>query len=129
MASSGTIVARVYTSRAEIPIPGATVAVTQKSKNGRHTLLAIRISDESGNTSPIIIPTPDRSEGLAPGGETPYALCDLWIEASGFELLRVEEIQIFPGTETVQELELIPLPEYTPSQSRTEVVSITPQDL
>ena len=31
MASIGTIVTRVYTSRAQLPVPGATVAVTQIS--------------------------------------------------------------------------------------------------
>ena len=35
MESSGTLITRVYTSRAQIPVPGATVAVTQKSENGQ----------------------------------------------------------------------------------------------
>ena len=48
MASIGTIMLRVYTSRAQLPVPGATVAVTQKSGGGRHTLLAVRTTDENG---------------------------------------------------------------------------------
>ena len=35
LASIGTIMLRVYTSRAQLPVPGATVAVTQKSGGGR----------------------------------------------------------------------------------------------
>ena len=47
MASIGTIMLRIYTSRAQLPVPGATVAVTQKSGGGRHTLLAVRTTDEN----------------------------------------------------------------------------------
>ena len=56
MASIGTIMLRVYTSRAQLPVPGASVAVTQKSGGGRHTLLAVPTTDENGRTcrcSPI----------------------------------------------------------------------------
>ena len=50
MASIGTIVTRVYTSRAQLPVPGATVAVTQRAGGGRHTPLALRVTDENGRT-------------------------------------------------------------------------------
>ncbi len=129
MESTGTLVTRVFTSRAQIPIPGATVAVTQKGADGRHVLLAVRVSDESGLTAPVTIPTPAPGEGLSPGGPVPYALCDLWVESPGFELLRAEDVQIFPNTETFQALALIPLPEQSPLQSRAEVVQNSPQDL
>ena len=129
MDSTGTLIARVYASRAQIPIPGATVAVTRKGENGRHILMAVRVSDESGNTAPITIQTPSAGQSTAPGGTEPFVLCDLWAEAPGFELLHAEGIQIFPGTVTVQNLELIPLPEQAPLRSRAEVVQISPQDL
>ena len=53
LASIGTIMLRVYTSRAQLPVPGATVAVTQKSGGGRHTLLAVRTTDENGRIAPV----------------------------------------------------------------------------
>ena len=93
MASIGTIVTRVYTSRAQLPVPGATVAVTQRAGGGRHTLLALRVT------------------------------------VPGYEMLLVENVQVFPNTETLQELELIPLPEQTSSSTRGEIVDIPPQDL
>ena len=95
MASIGTIVTRVYTSRAQLPVPGATVAVTQR----------------------------------AGGGRSPFAVCDIWVEVPGYEMLLVENVQVFPNTETLQELELIPLPEQTSSSTRGEIVDIPPQDL
>ena len=41
----------------------------------------------------------------------------------------VANVQVFPNTETLQELELIPLPEQTSSSTRGEIVDIPPQDL
>ena len=120
MASIGTIVTRVYTSRAQLPVPGATVAVTQRAGGGRHTLLALRVTDENGRTAPIRVATPEPSASESPGTESPFA---------GYEMLLVENVQVFPNTETLQELELIPLPEQTSSSTRGEIVDIPPQDL
>ena len=129
MESSGTILAQVYTSRAQIPIAGATVAVTQKGADGRQRLVAIRISDESGRIEPITVSTPSHDAGLFPGGQTPFTLCNIWVQSPGFVLLVTEDVQVFPDTETVQALELIPLPEQSPLRSRTEVLRNTPQNL
>ena len=129
MASTGTIIVQVHTSRAQVPIPGATVAITQKGAGGRHKLLAVRDTDQNGRTEPIVIPTPDIDASFFPGGQVPFSLCDVWGQASGFEVQLIEDVQIFPGTETIQNLELIPLPEQTPPRSRAEVVQIPPQDL
>ena len=129
MASTGTLTTRIYTSRAQIPVPGATLAVTQMGPNGRHTLLAVRVADESGRTAPIEIQTPDTSAGLSPGGVTPFALVDLWIDAAGFELMRVNDVQVFPGSITVQNVDLIPLVEHGSPATRTEAVQVTPQNL
>ena len=120
---------RVYTSRAQIPVQGATVAMTQKTSGGRHTLLAVRVSDENGKTSPVRVNTPDLDASFYPGGEVPFAQVDLWVESPGYEMLIVQDVQVFPDTETVQDLELIPLPEQVAPTTRTEVVQITPQDL
>ena len=121
MASIGTIVTRVYTSRAQLPVPGATVAVTQRAGGGRHTLLALRVT--------IRVATPEPSASESPGTESPFAVCDIWVEVPGYEMLLVENVQVFPNTETLQELELIPLPEQTSSSTRGEIVDIPPQDL
>ena len=129
MESSGTLITRVYTSRAQIPIQGATVAVTQKSAGSRHNLLATRVTDSSGKTSPIQVSTPGSGASQSPGAAAPFALVDLWAAAPGYEVLTVQDIQVFPGTETIQALELIPLPEMAVPGSRGENISTTPQNL
>lgn len=129
MASIGTIVTRVYTSKAQVPIQGATVAITQKSTDGRSTLLAIRISDENGRTLPVRVRTPDPAESESPGNVVGFASCDIWTEAPGYEMSLIENVQVFPDTETLQELELIPLPEQADPNTTMDRVDVPPQDL
>lgn len=129
MASTGTILTRVFTSRAQIPVAGATVAFTQRGTEGHHTLLALRVTDTNGRTEPVSVPTPDPSASESPGTVTPFAVCDIWVEAPGYELLVVENVQIFPGTQTLQELELIPLPEQSTNLLPEDPVNVPPQTL
>ena len=129
MASIGTIVTRVYTSRAQLPVPGATVAVTQRAGGGRHTLLALRVTDENGRTAPIRVATPEPAASESPGTESPFAVCDIWVEHTGYRMLHVEGVQIFPGVETRQDAELLPLPEHPAAGDMTTVVDVTPQPL
>lgn len=129
MESFGTILTRVYTSRAQIPVQGATVAFTQRGQEGRHVLLAVRITDANGRTSPVRAATPSASASESPGTADPFAVCDIWAESPGYELLVVENVQIFPNTQTLQELELIPLPEHTDALLPESPVNIPPQNL
>ena len=129
MSQIGTLMLRVYTSRAQLPVPGATVAVTRKAAGGRHDLLAVRITDENGRIAPVEVDTPDQAASASPGTPSPFSVCDVWVEAQGYELLFLENVQLFPGTETLQEAELIPLPEQVPLSARVESVNVTPQEL
>ena len=56
MEAQGTISIRAFTSRAQIPIPGAAAAVTRPAGQGRHQLVALRITDENGLTEPVPLP-------------------------------------------------------------------------
>ena len=129
MSPIGTIVLRVYAARAQLPVAGATVAVTRKAAGGRHTLLAVRITDENGRTAPVEVDTPAPAASESPGTSSPFALCDVWVEHPGYEVLYLEDMQVFPNTETLQEAELLPLPEQASPGSAGESVVVTPQEL
>ena len=100
LASIGTIVTRVYTSWP--PRCRVTVAVTQRAGGGRHTLLALRVTDENGRTAPIRVATPEPSASESPGTESPFAVCDIWVEVPGHEMLLRRMSRSFPNTETLQ---------------------------
>ena len=129
METQGTITIRAFTSRAQIPIQGATAAVTRSTGQGRQQLLALRVTDENGLTEPVILPAPSLSQSDHPGGTHPFTVCDVWVEHAGYRMLHVEGVQIFPGVETRQNAELLPLPEDPKLGNMTTVVDVTPQPL
>lgn len=129
METQGTISIRAFTSRAQIPIQGATAAVTRPTGQGRHQLVALRVTDENGLTQPVALPAPALSQSDHPGGERPFSVCDIWVEHTGYRMLHVEGVQIFPGVETRQDAELLPLPEHPTAGDMTTVVDVTPQPL
>lgn len=114
MQATGTLSVRVYTSQAQIPLEGATVVVAAPGEEGRLKLLSIQNTDSSGMIRPVVIDTPVLGESTSPNGlpgdGAPFALCDIWAEQPGYAMLQVSGVQIFPGVETVQDMELVPLP-------------------
>lgn len=114
MQATGTLSVRVFTSQAQIPLEGATVVVAAPGEEGKWKLLSIQNTDSSGKIRTIVIDAPALGESTSPGGlpgpGAPFAQCNVWAEQPGYAMLQVENVQIFPGVETVQDMELIPLP-------------------
>ena len=130
MTQTGTLTVRVFTSRAQLPVEGATVAVTQRGRGGRHRVLSVQQTDRDGATRPIVIPTPTVRESTVPnGGAVPYARCDVWVEHEGYELALIENVQIFPGEVSLQQVELEPLVRGEGWTQQTQVRPIPPQSL
>jgi len=129
MDGSGRLHVRVYTSQAQIPVAGATVAVTGAGKSGKRRLFSIQKTDQSGEIKRILVDTPDKEGSITPGTERPYTVVDVWAEHPGFAALVVEGVQIFPGIDTVQDMELIPLEEGRSSLNTTQVRLIPEQTL
>ncbi len=132
MVSEGTLTVRVYTSRAQIPVQGATVVVTRKGKAGKRELISVQATDSSGLVRTIRIPTPPAGESTSPegaNGTNPFALCAVWAEHPGFAMLQVDGVQIFSGVETMQDMELIPLGEGETSLGELDERTIPAQDL
>ena len=112
MSDSGTLIVRVYTSAAKIPVEGATVVVTARGEGGKERLVSVQITDRSGLIRPVSVAAPAPSESTSPnGGARPYAVLGVWAEHPGFAMLRVEGVQVFSGQVTEQGMELLPLGE------------------
>ena len=127
MPSTGTIITRTFTSRGQLPLENVTISILRHSGNALPQLINVQISDRSGNTLPVTLPTPDLVNSQSPNGPTPYALFDIWAELPGYQLLVIQNIQVFPGISSIQNLPLVPLPD---AGSRPSLeVNIPPQDL
>ena len=126
MASTGYLQAHIYTSNAQLPLSNVAVVVT--SPDG--TAIAMRITDRSGLIDPIEIPVPPLEESQEPGAEErPYTQVNLIVELPGFERIEAENLQIFAGTTTYQNLEMIPLSTEPFGQNRTIHYITPPQNL
>lgn len=133
MQATGTLSVRVYTSQAQIPLEGATVVVAAPGEEDKWKLLSIQNTNSSGVIQRVRIGAPAAGESTSPGGlpgdGAPCALCSVWAEQPGYVMLQVENVQIFPGVETVQDMELIPLPQGLCSLQQRDERNITAQDL
>lgn len=126
LASTGYLQAHIYTSNAQLPLSNVAVVVT--SPDG--TAIAMRITDRSGLIAPIEIPVPPREESREPGSEErPYTQVNLIVELPGFERIEAENLQIFAGTTTYQNLEMIPLSSEPFGQNQTIHYITPPQNL
>lgn len=128
MAETGYLTVRTYASRAQLPIEGAVVTLTQPTAQGSK-LIASRITDENGQISVIPIPTPNRTESLSPGAAKPFATVELTVDHPSYDRVLIENLQIFSDIVTQQNIALLPRSDLPEAYNLTEVVDITAQPL
>ncbi|MBE6973444.1 MAG: spore cortex-lytic protein [Ruminococcaceae bacterium] len=131
MRQSGTLGVRVFASRAQLPVEGAAVVITQKGRNGKYRVLSLQETDRNGSIVPVTVPTPDTAQSTSPNSNLtqPFARCDIWVEHGGYEVMAIEDVQVFPGQMSLQEVELNPLVRGEAWTERTEVRPIPAQTL
>lgn len=129
MTETGSLQVRVVTSRAQIPLEGATVLFTRRGEDGKHALISIQRADESGNVENVILAAPDPEESTEPGSDAPFSHVDVWVEHPGYEIIRVEGAQIFPDQASVLQIALDPAVAGLAWTQDGSVRVITPQDL
>lgn len=128
MAQNGTLLVRAFVSNAQLPVPGATVIVSKPEPNERQRLLSIQLTNENGVAGPITLEAPDTAGSLNPGNNgSSFYDYTLLVEHPGYQLAVFEELQIFPGVETVQDIPLIPLS--ANGRNESDTVTVTPQPL
>lgn len=126
MSAIGYIRIAAYTSRARIPLED--VAVTVVDDTGR--LLGLRLTDSSGQTTPIRLEVPDLANSQSPDTGLPaFTTVNLYARAEGYEQVLSRGIQVFADTVTTQELPMIPLSEYPQEFNQAEVFDTPPQNL
>ena len=126
----GSVVARVYTSDAKIPVQGATVIFTKIAEDGQRELLAVRLTNYDGYTDPIFVDAPPLSDSRNYSPDAiAYNIINITAEENNYGRILVRNAQVFPDTETVQEFMLIPSPMLPEQFGQTEVFVIPPQNL
>lgn len=126
MQATGYIQVRAFASEAQLPLKDTAIVVT--ATDG--TAIAMRLTDRSGKITPIPIPVPERSESQFPDpAERPFSVVNLYARKAGYEQIEAENLQVFAGVTTLQELEMVPLSELPDYFGQTEVFDTPPQNL
>lgn len=91
----------------------------------------MRLTNRSGSFDvPVEITVPDLSAGQTPNtGVVPFATVNLYARAENYEAIEAMNVQVFPNTVTVQDLELIPLSELPGVWNKAEIFNTTAQNL
>jgi hypothetical protein len=102
------------------------VAITDPNGNP----IALRLTDRSGFIDPIPITVPDRSASQSPdSGIIPYTNINVYARLENYEQIEAENVQVFAGIVTTQDLPMIPLSELPDSWNKAEIFRTTPQNL
>ncbi len=127
MPSTGYIQVHAYTSYAQIPLKDVAVTITDQSGSA----IAFRLTNRSGLfDEPLPVSVPDLAASQSPNtGIIPFTSVNLFARIENFEEIHVEQVQVFPDTVTVQNLEFIPLSELPQQWIKGETFQIPPQNL
>ncbi|MDE6841323.1 MAG: spore cortex-lytic protein [Oscillospiraceae bacterium] len=129
MPQTGSLVVRAFTSQAQLPVSGATVIISSPGEGDRRKVYSIQTTDESGGTKPIQLEAPDHALSMSPGQAAPFSDYSLVVEHPDYYLATFEQLQVFPGVETVQNVPLVPLPQPAGGDINAAPVIVTPQPL
>ena len=127
MPGLGYIQIHAYTSDARIPLEGVAVTITDVTGSA----IAMRLTNRSGTLdTPVEITVPDLSASQSPNtGVLPFTNVNLYARLENFETIEIENLQVFAGTLTVQDLAMIPLSELPESYNQVEIFNTPPQNL
>lgn len=127
IAETGYIQVHAFVSNARIPLQNLPVAITDTSGNA----IALRLTNRSGTfDKPVAISVPDLSASQSPDtGVIPYSAVNLYARYENFEEIFIENLQVFAGIITDQDLEMIPLSEFPESWNTSETFDTSTQNL
>lgn len=96
--------------------------------NGR--AIAMRLTDRSGRIEPVPISVPDLAASQTPDtGIIPFTSVNIYARLENFEQIEAENVQVFAGTVTDQNLEMIPLSEFPKNWTKAEIFRTPAQNL
>ncbi len=97
-----------FTGNEAEPLPGAQVVVTRTSGD-TELLYANTVTDRSGLSPVIPLPSVDPSLTLQPGNAEPYIAYNVQVSALGFSPVLFENVPVYGGNGVTQPAALVPL--------------------
>jgi hypothetical protein len=107
---NGTLVVRAFTAGGALPVAGTVVRIYGSDEENRFVEYSV-LTDIDGVTESIALPAPNASLSQAPNPVSPsYAQYNIEVSADGFYTKRIFNVAVFDSEETVQPINMIPIP-------------------
>ena len=120
--------ASAFTSGRILPVEGVEIYISKIDDTGE-TLLYSLLTDENGNTPIVELDAPDVELSKKPGNVKPFSVYNVRAIKVGFFRTLIKDVQVFSGRTTVQNIDMIPLPENTTGIDTINTFIVLPQNL
>lgn len=110
---------RISTAQGAIPLQNAQVTVKDPKERGGG-LVALLVSDRSGLTPIVSLPTVPRALSETPGTPHPFYTYLIDVSKEGYYTQYYQNVPVFDGISAVQSVEMIPLPQNGFENGNTE---------
>ncbi|MGI6201158.1 MAG: hypothetical protein ACOYJA_10340 [Christensenellales bacterium] len=110
------------------PVEGVTGLITRNIPGSEDpVLLYSLVTDRSGKTQVVPVPAPPASLSTNPDNAHPYATYDVHFLKPGYNVLRVQDAQVFAGITSLITVEMIPASDPSVPQP-TIITTVVPPD-
>ncbi len=125
--SSGYIKVHAFAAAQALPVKNATVTFTETNGD----VIAERTTNLNGQTTLVEIETPDKNLSQSPqeNGTQVFSVINIKVTAPMYQTMIFEEVQVFSGEVSIQNVFLIPLPEYDAPNNQPQTFTVVPQTL
>lgn len=107
--AEGQLTFSVISTLGLLPVENATITITADNVPGN--VIASLVTDESGQTETITLPTPPFALSQAPSEIQPYASYNVLVTAPGYEDVRIEGTEMFSDVTALQQVRMNPVEE------------------
>lgn len=104
----GYIIFRVSTARGAIPLEGAEITI-RNDETGNFETIATVVTDNSGQSERIALPTQAKELSEVPGNKKPYTTYNIEVRADGYYNQFFNNVPVFEGITSYQAVDMIPL--------------------
>lgn len=104
----GYIIFRVSTARGAIPLMGAEITI-RNDETGNFETIATVVTDNSGQSERIALPTRAKELSEVPGNKKPYTTYNIEVRADGYYNQFFNNVPVFEGITSYQAVDMIPL--------------------
>lgn len=115
----------VFTASGALPVKDAVVTLYHTYSNNEEHVLYHMVTDESGMVPTMEVPV--LYSGVGQQYEYTYSTYNLRVQAIGYYLVNILDIQVFPNIATNYRINLIPVAHGVPQDEQNQTIVIPPR--